>query len=87
MEIGQPELTGLLERCAEAHHQAYIASGGVDPEWPAWYGAWLQTHLGDRLGGEMLSRSELAYRLIRAERATPAGEPWPAAYAVDLLSG
>ena len=82
------ELELLLRRTGEAHHAAFAETDGGDPEWPSWYAAYLQAHLGDRLG-TWLTRSELTYLLVRAERerqgAGAAAEPWPRAYARALL--
>ncbi len=79
------ELTDLLEATGEAHHAAFAETDGGDPEWASWYAAYLQAHLGDRLG-RWLTRSELTYLLIRAEREATAGdEPWSRAYARTIL--
>jgi len=53
------------------------------PEWAIWYAGHLQAHLGDRLG-RRLTRSELTYLLIKAERthaASRSAEPWNDYYA------
>jgi hypothetical protein len=43
-------LSGALEEAAQAHHDAFAATGGEDPDWPKWYAAWLETPLRERLG-------------------------------------
>ena len=87
--IDREELAGLLRETGEAHHAAFEASDGADPEWAAWYAPYLQTRLGDRLG-RRVTRSELTYLLIKAERAhTEADDdrPWHEFYADVLLAG
>ena len=44
------ELARLLQRAAAAHHRAFAATGGADPDWPAWYGAYLVEPLAMLLG-------------------------------------
>ena len=31
------ELANLLNEMAEAHHNAFTATEGEDPDWPTWY--------------------------------------------------
>jgi NAD(P)H-hydrate epimerase len=38
-------LAKLLREVADAHHDAFIATGGEDPEWPRWYAARVMPHL------------------------------------------
>ena len=33
------ELAALFRETGAAHHQAFAAKGGDDPDWPAWYAA------------------------------------------------
>ena len=79
------EIADLLRRTGEAHHEAYRETDGADPEWPIWYAGYIQAHIGGRLGAS-ITRSELVYRLISAEKAqATATEDWPTAYARVLL--
>jgi NAD(P)H-hydrate epimerase len=85
----QSEIAELLRRAGHAHHQAYLTADGVDPDWAIWYAGFLQAHLGDRLGA-VLSRSELVYRLLKAEKAhvaSGAATPWPEFYAPIVIEG
>jgi hypothetical protein len=87
--ITKQELADLLMQTGKAHHAAYRESDGFDPEWASWYGPYLQTRIGQGLGRK-LTRSELVYLLIRAQREHDAlgdGSPWPAYYADVLLTG
>ena len=87
--IATQELADLLMQTGQAHHAAYHESDGFDPEWASWYAPVLQAGIGDRLGRK-LTRSELVYLLIKAQREHDAlddGSPWPAYYAEVLLAG
>lgn len=37
-------LAQLLRNAAEEHHKYETASGKTDPDWPAWYAAYLASH-------------------------------------------
>lgn len=91
--IDVPELARHIEATSKAHHAAFIASDGADPDWAIWYAGHLQAAVWDRLGsdGAVVSRGELTYLLVaadRAYRATPEAErgDWPSAYARFLLA-
>jgi NAD(P)H-hydrate epimerase len=87
--IGEDELARAIEATSRAHHGAFAASDGVDPDWALWYAGHLQATIWDRLGG-VPSRSELTYLLVAAERAyATAGDDrgdWPAFYARHILA-
>jgi glutaredoxin len=36
------QLVGLFREAGRAHHEAFAASGGDDPDWPIWYADYLQ---------------------------------------------
>jgi hypothetical protein len=86
--IDARELTRFLAATGRAHHAAFRASDGVDPDWAIWYAGHLQALIGDRLGS-LPSRSELTYLLVAAERARAEGGDdrgdWPAFYAGYIL--
>lgn len=80
-------IADLLRETARAHHQAFLATDGEDPEWPVWYADYLQGPLGEALE-VALARGELAGALVEADRAYRAQapeEPWPLFYARALL--
>ena len=92
-EIGKPEIgmqgiwTHLLQDVGPAHHQAFAATDGDDPEWANWYAAWLL----ERMPGEApkVSEPELAGLLTAAADAYRAAEPpegWPEFYARFLVN-
>jgi NAD(P)H-hydrate epimerase len=84
-----PQLADALRATGEAHHQAFIATDGADPEWPLWYADHLQPIVSDAVGKDV-TRAQIVWALVDAERSVPAKEPWPTAYAhhiVDTLGG
>ena len=80
------ELAVLFENTGHAHHQAFIATDGVDPEWPLWYAAHLEKPLSGLLN-RSLTQSKIVYELVRLdETADVGGAPWPQVYAEDLVA-
>jgi hypothetical protein len=70
----------LLREVGPAHHQAFAATDGDDPDWPAWYAAWLH----QRLPELTVSEEELADLLVEAagaHTATGSTEEWQDFYA------
>ena len=86
----QDELAALLGRTAEAHHQAYIATDGVDPNWTAWYARYLLDNgFGEIVPAARISVDDLARLLVEADRQhrSQAPEaPWEPYYAERLLA-
>lgn len=83
----ESELEALLREAGPAHHAAYRETNGEDPEWPLWYAGFLQERIGKLLQVE-LTRSELVYLLLSAEKERAARDPaanWPAYYARFFL--
>ena len=81
------ELAELLLETGHHHHQAYISSEGVDPEWALWYAGYLQGQIWDRLG-EIPSRSALVHLLVEADKQfepTTSNPDWPPFYARLIL--
>lgn len=86
--ISADQLADLLKRTGDAHHAAYEATDGTDPEWASWYSGHLQTLLGDRLG-RPITRSEIVYLLCKAQieqAADGSDEAWTTYYANLILS-
>jgi hypothetical protein len=83
------QLADLLHVAAEAHHVAYKATDGVDPDWSIWYADYLLGHgIADQLEAPQLVKSDLIYLLVRAdkEQVTEApGGNWERYYADFLL--
>ena len=87
MESSRARIADLLRETGEAHHEAFIETDGADPEWPIWYAGYLQERLGQQLDRQ-ITRSELVYLLVLAERqhgAEAPAESWPGFYAQVLL--
>ena len=82
------ELVALFQQAAAAHHQAYLASDGVDPEWPLWYADFLRERLSAVLRANF-TKSELVYLLVRVsnEQVLDApGAEWAGYYAHFFIS-
>ena|SRR5579859_1509187 len=82
------QLIDLFRETGPAHHQAYRAADGADPDWPLWYAEYMQARLNGLLSTR-LTRSELTYLLVLVEKeraaASPAA-PWPDYYAEFFLN-
>ena len=76
------QLITLLRDTGAAHHRAYRATDGADPDWPLWYAEEMQARLNSILG-TALTRSELTYFLVWVEKERAAQSPkspWPEYY-------
>jgi NAD(P)H-hydrate epimerase len=81
------QLAKLLVATGQAHHEAFTASGGVDPDWAIWYADHTVDQVNDLLGSE-LSRADLVYEYIGLSREQLAKAPdasWPQYYASSLF--
>lgn len=77
------EITKLFEEIAEAHHHAFEATDGADPEWPIWYADHLHTGLKPLLATD-LTKSRLVHCLVQVDDEHSARDPrapWAAYYA------
>lgn len=77
------ELAALFQEAGHAHHDAFIDVNGEDSEWPIWYADHLFENLSAMLEVD-LTKSELIYLLVGADRAFTAESPaikWPQYYA------
>lgn len=78
----------LLSEAATAHHEAFAASDGADPEWPLWYATYLVERL-PKVSAFMATRSELVYWLVKLDheyQRTDSAIPWTRFYAVRLAA-
>ncbi len=76
-------LASLFDDTGHAHHQAFLSTDGVDPDWPLWYADFLKDRLADQLGASF-TKSELVYLLVTADRelaSVAPGAHWPTFYA------
>jgi hypothetical protein len=82
------ELANLLNETAEAHHEAFAATEGEDPEWPIWYADYLIEKMRQMLKAKF-TKSELIYLLVSAEKKNGVVAPgayWPRFYANFIIS-
>jgi len=82
------QLTELFEQTGEAHHEAFAATDGHDPEWPLWYAQYLEERLRPFLAAP-LTKSRLVFCLVAADNEHSATEsvttPWSEYYAKHVL--
>jgi len=77
------ELANMLNETAEAHHKAFVATEGEDPDWPIWYADYLLDNMQQLLKAKF-TKSELIYLLVSAEKRNGSVAPgayWPRFYA------
>ncbi len=81
------DLEELLAETGPAHHQAFIATDGEDPEWATWYAEYLCQRVNAMLEID-LDVPDLAALLTAAEAERTKHFPdaeWPRFYAEYLL--
>ena len=81
------KLTALFEETGSAHHQAFIATDGADPDWPIWYADYLYDKLPAHLG-VTITRSDIVYLLVKLSHEQTRNAPgakWPRYYARYLV--
>lgn len=82
------QLSVLLREAGTAHHKAFAATNGDDPDWPRWYAEYLLPKLAGLLPAP-LTVAELAARLQQLEderaRLDPSAD-WATFYAKRLLA-
>src|SRR3990170_301222 len=77
------QLADLFRSAGRAHHRAFLATSGDDPEWPLWYAGYLCSKMGTLLGASF-TVDQLAALLVAAEdqrKAQATGADWPTYYA------
>jgi glutaredoxin len=83
----QPALSQLLRDTAQAHHEAFAATDGADPDWPIWYADHLREPMEQVLRVEF-HRSQLIYCLMNADFEHIARAPetdWADFYADEFI--
>lgn len=76
-------LIDLFTATAEAHHKAFAATDGADPDWPIWYAEHLREPLAAALDADF-AQCMLIYCLMRADLEHQARAPdtdWATYYA------
>ena len=84
----EKQLTELFRAAGKAHHEAFVATDGADPDWPIWYAGYLIEPLRSQLTGR-LTQSRIVHCLIAAEedrQSRAPDSPWPEYYAAHFLS-
>jgi len=82
------DLVELLRESGSAHHQAYIATNGEDPDWPIWYAGYLRDQINN-LMGIGLTTTRYVVLLVELERARTSMDPapdWPTYYAEQMMA-
>ena len=77
----------LLMQTGHAHHKAFEATDGADPDWPIWYAEYSRDKFAERFGMDF-HKSQLIYCLMNADfehqARSPDGE-WPQFYANEIV--
>ncbi len=80
-------LVDLLVEAGRAHHSAFAATDGADPDWSIWYADYLIEPFAQRLGMHF-HKSQLIYCLMNADFEHQARSPdsnWPEYYADEII--
>ena len=80
-------LTELFRQAGEAHHEAFIETGGEDTEWALWYADYLHERLNPLLAAPV-TRSRLVFCLVATDdehRTVDPDAPWTGFYARRVL--
>jgi hypothetical protein len=81
------ELVRVFRKAGYAHHLAFLATNGDDPEWPRWYAEYLRPKI-EALLAARFEIADLAMLLQLAEDARQSRRPvpdWPEFYAEFFL--
>ena len=81
------DIAGFLKETAQAHHKAFEATDGADPDWPIWYAEYARDAFAERFGLDF-TRSRLVYCLMKADiehQARASGSDWPTFYANEIV--
>ena len=77
----------LLVRTGQAHHKAFEATDGADPDWPIWYAEHSKDAFAERFGMNF-HKSQLIYCLMSADFEHQARSPdsaWSEFYAKQIV--
>lgn len=81
-------LAQMFREAGHAHHRAFLAANGDDPDWPTWYAQYLAPRM-EALLGRAFDVPQLARQLDDLENRRKQIHPlpdWPLFYAEDFLS-
>ncbi len=77
----------LLLNTGHAHHKAFEATNGADPDWPIWYAEYSKDTFAEQFGMNF-TKSQLIYCLMNADFEHEARAPdskWPDFYANEIV--
>ncbi len=80
-------IAAILAETGRAHHEAFAATDGEDPDWAIWYADHARDRLAERIGMDF-TLSQLVYCLIRADIEHQARSPdsdWADFYAGEIV--
>ena len=80
-------LVELFQETGRAHHAAFSATDGADPDWSIWYADYLKEPFAKQLDMNF-QRSQLIYCLMDADFEHQARSPdsdWPEYYADEII--
>lgn len=81
------EIAELLVETGKAHHEAFAATNGEDPDWAIWYADYARDRFAERFGMHF-HKSQLIYCLMNADyehQAQATDSDWPAFYANQIV--
>lgn len=81
-------LADIFRQAGTAHHEAFKATDGDDPDWPIWYADYLHDKLPAHLGVK-LTKSDIIYAIMRLDKELKSEAPgadWARYYAKSLLN-
>jgi len=81
------QLIELLVETGQAHHAAFLAADGADPDWAIWYASHLQEPVARQLDMKF-HKSQLIYCLMDADiehRLRAPDTTWPEFYADQII--
>lgn len=81
------DIRTLLKDTGEAHHKAFAATDGADPDWPIWYADYARDTFAEQFG-MAFTRSQLVYCLMNASFEHEARAPdndWAEFYANEIV--
>ena len=82
------KLVELFMSTGHAHHQAYIETDGVDPDWAIWYGNYLEKPISGLIDAEP-SATEITEKLVLLDKEfseKSRSDHWTVYYAIEFVN-
>jgi hypothetical protein len=86
-EMQIEKIAELFMQTGHAHHEAFIATDGFDPDWAAWYGVHLEKPLSTLFAAKFAA-TEIADKLVALDKefnTKSQSEHWTAYYAREFV--